>query len=136
MLAVVAERDPHLHAPIIFLIGAGDDPMAAIAGIVDRPQQREPLVERRGRLHAVAVGIGDANAVAGLGRRDVAARRERQWQEGDDRKRLHLQSPSPAHAARPIAFCRRLWTDEPRPIASRYLATVRRAMSKPSAFSI
>ena len=38
-------------------------------------------------------------------------------------------------AARPIAFCRRRWTEEPRPIASRYLATVRRAMSKPFALA-
>src|SRR5215468_8958864 len=33
------------------------------------------------------------------------------------------------------AFCRRRWTELPMPIASRYLATVRRAMSKPLALS-
>jgi hypothetical protein len=41
-----------------------------------------------------------------------------------------------AQAALPIAFCRLRCTELPSPIASRYLATVRRAMSKPSPFSI
>ena len=40
-----------------------------------------------------------------------------------------------AAVQRSIAFCRRRCTEEPRPIASRYLATVRRARSKPVARS-
>src|SRR6185295_6398341 len=114
------------------------DAVAAIAGIADRTHQGEALVQRRGRLHLVALRVGDADAVAGLGRRDVAAGGKRQRQKCDGNERLHLLSPSPlaSHAARPIAFCRRLCTDEPSPIASRYLATVRRAMSKPSPLSM
>ena len=40
-------------------------------------------------------------------------------------------------AARPLTIlrCRRRWIDEPMPIASRYLATVRRARSKPCSLS-
>src|SRR6185369_2086934 len=40
------------------------------------------------------------------------------------------------HATPSNAFCRRRWTELPIPIASRYFATVRRAMPKPLALSM
>jgi 3-hydroxyisobutyrate dehydrogenase len=77
---------------------------------------------------------GDGSRAEAHATRRWARRRPSSTRSSRRKGRAVWISP-PSSGCSSSAFCRRRWTELPMPIASRYLATVRRAMSKPLARS-
>src|SRR5262245_14177010 len=96
--------------------------------------EREPIdhaIGHTGGNRLGETGVDKAGAQPRFGRRTG----RQAGHQGDSQGRRAPHSERRSYAARPIAFWRRRWTEEPMPSASRYLATVRRAMSSPSSLS-